>query len=392
MADIYEQALKKHKEWKGKIATSLKAELKTRDDLSLAYTPGVAAPCMEINKNPETVYDYTWKNNLVAVITDGSAVLGLGNIGSEAGLPVMEGKCCLFKQFGGVDAVPICLDTQDPDEIIRTVKNIAPSFGGINLEDIKAPGCVKIERELINALDIPVFHDDQHGTAIVVTAGLINAFKLVNKKPEDITAVVSGAGAAGSSIIKMIKRLGVKEVFAFNSKGILRRTNAEQYNEVARELAEITNHENRALSLTEALREADVFIGVSAPNLLTREMVAGMKKDSIVFAMANPEPEINYDDAKKAGARVVGTGRSDFPNQINNVLAFPGLFRGALDCRAKKITEDMKMAAAVGIANLVTPDELAEDMVIPSVFNPQVASAVAEEVKKIAQKTGISSV
>lgn len=386
MATIYEESLAKHAEWKGKMETRLKMPLENKRDLSLAYTPGVAEPCNVIAKDKEAVYKYTAKGNLVAVVTDGTAVLGLGDIGPEAGLPVMEGKAALFKQFGGVDAIPICLDTKDPEEIIKICKAIAPGFGGINLEDISAPRCVQIERTLIKELDIPVFHDDQHGTAIVVTAALINALKLVNKKAEDLTVTVSGLGAAGSSIIRMIHSLGVRNIYGFNSKGIVLREDNDKYSFLLKELTEITNLDNKRLTLAQAMAESDVFIGVSAPKLLSKEMVSSMKKDSIVLAMANPEPEIPYDDAISAGAKVVGTGRSDYPNQINNVLAFPGLFRGALDSRAKKITEEMKMAAARGIASLVSDEELKPDYVIPSPFDPRVAktvaAAVSEEVRK----------
>ncbi|MBP7480636.1 MAG: NAD-dependent malic enzyme [Spirochaetaceae bacterium] len=386
MATIYEESLAKHAEWKGKMETRLKMPLENKRDLSLAYTPGVAEPCNVIAKDKEAVYKYTAKGNLVAVVTDGTAVLGLGDIGPEAGLPVMEGKAALFKQFGGVDAIPICLDTKDPEEIIKICKAIAPGFGGINLEDISAPRCVQIERTLIKELDIPVFHDDQHGTAIVVTAALINALKLVNKKAEDLTVTVSGLGAAGSSIIRMIHSLGVRNIYGFNSKGIVLREDNDKYSFLLKELTEITNLDNKRLTLAQAMAESDVFIGVSAPKLLSKEMVSSMKKDSIVLAMANPEPEIPYDDAVAAGAKVVGTGRSDYPNQINNVLAFPGLFRGALDSRAKKITEEMKMAAARGIASLVSDEELKPDYVIPSPFDPRVAktvaAAVSEEVRK----------
>lgn len=386
MATIYEESLAKHAEWKGKMETRLKMPLENKRDLSLAYTPGVAEPCNVIAKDKEAVYKYTAKGNLVAVVTDGTAVLGLGDIGPEAGLPVMEGKAALFKQFGGVDAIPICLDTKDPEEIIKICKAIAPGFGGINLEDISAPRCVQIERTLIKELDIPVFHDDQHGTAIVVTAALINALKLVNKKAEDLTVTVSGLGAAGSSIIRMIHSLGVRNIYGFNSKGIVLREDNDKYSFLLKELTEITNLDNKRLTLQQAMAESDVFIGVSAPKLLSKEMVSSMKKDSIVLAMANPEPEIPYDDAVAAGARVVGTGRSDYPNQINNVLAFPGLFRGALDSRAKKITEEMKMAAARGIASLVSDEELKPDYVIPSPFDSRVAKAVAAAVSDEVRK------
>jgi len=390
MKSIYEIALEKHAEWKGKLSIELKAPLETKEDLSIAYTPGVAQPCLEIAKNKDDAFKYTWKGNIVAVVSDGTAVLGLGDIGPEAALPVMEGKAVLFKRFGGVNAIPIVLDTKDPDEIINIVKKMAPTFGGINLEDISAPRCVQIERKLIEELDIPVFHDDQHGTAIVVTAGLINALKIVKKKPQDITAVVSGAGAAGSSIIKMLKAFGVANIYAFNSKGVIHRDDMEKYNFVVQEIAMMTNNDNKKLTLAEAMAESDLFIGVSAPKVITKEMVASMKKDAIVFAMANPEPEIGYHDAKEAGARVVGTGRSDFPNQVNNVLAFPGLFRGALDVRSRKITDEMKMAAAEGIATLIAEADITEEYVIPSPFDPRVAEAVAKAVSEKAIEQGLA--
>ena len=353
MATIYEESLEKHGIWKGKISTELKMPLNDTKDLSLAYTPGVAEPCRAISKDKKQVYNYTWKGNTIAVVSDGTAVLGLGDIGPEAGLPVMEGKAVLFKKFGGVDCVPICLDTKDPKEIISICKALAPSFGGINLEDISAPRCVEIERTLIKELNIPVFHDDQHGTAIVVTAAVSNALKLIGKKKEDVTAVVSGMGAAGSSICRMLLDFGIKDILGFNSKGIVLKDDYENYNFLTKELCLITNKQNRRLSLQDAMKEADIFIGVSKPNLITKEMVASMKKDPIIFAMANPEPEIPYADAVAGGAKVIGTGRSDFPNQVNNVLAFPGLFRGALDVRARKITEEMKMAAAMGLASRI---------------------------------------
>ena len=316
MTDIYELALEKHAEWKGKISTELKAPINDRHDLSVAYTPGVAEPCKKIHENPEDAYKYTWKGNIVAVVSDGTAVLGLGDIGPEAALPVMEGKCCLFKRFAGVNAVPVVLDTKDPQEIIAIVKAIAPTYGGINLEDISAPRCIEIERALKEQLDIPVFHDDQHGTAIVVTAGLINALKLAGKKAEDCTAVVSGTGSAGSSIIRMMKDLGIANIYGFNSKGVVSRTKKEGYNFLTQEIADITNNDAEDLTLAEAMAKSDIFIGVSMPNLVTKEMVASMKDKPILFAMANPIPEIMYDDAVEAGAFVVGTGRSDFPNQI----------------------------------------------------------------------------
>ncbi len=392
MSDIYQEALELHENVKGKLGIQLKVPLSESHDLSLAYTPGVAQPCREIAKNKDNAYKYTWKQNSVAVVSDGSAVLGLGNIGPEAALPVMEGKSILFKKFGNIDAVPICLDTQDPQEIIQIVKALAPTFGGINLEDISAPRCVEIERTLIKELDIPVFHDDQHGTAIVVTAGLLNALKVVHKKIEDITVVVSGTGAAGSSIIKMIHALGVKEIYGFNIHGIVTKEDYDQYDFLTQELTEITNSSAKRMSMSEALKEADVFIGVSAPRLLTKEMVRGMKKNPIVFAMANPEPEITYDDAIEAGVAVMGTGRSDFPNQINNVLAFPGLFRGALDVKARKITEEMKLAAAYGLASLVSDEELSSTYIIPKALDPRVASTVALAVAQKAKETGIARV
>lgn len=391
MSTIYERALEKHIEWKGKLEISVKAPLETNEDLSMAYTPGVAQPCIEIEKDPDSVYRYTWKGNSVAIVTDGSAVLGLGDIGAMAGLPVMEGKAILFKKFAGIDAVPICLDARDPKDIVNIVKAIAPAFGGINLEDISAPRCVEIERALIEDLEIPVFHDDQHGTAIVVTAGLINALKLVGKKADCITVVVSGTGAAGSSIIRMSKKLGVKAIYAFNKDGMVVRDEYEKYDHLVRELVEITNSNSKKMSMSEALKDADVFIGVSAPGLLTAEMVSAMKTDSIVFALANPEPEIGYDEAIAGGARIVATGRSDYPNQINNVLAFPGLFRGALDVRSRKINEEMKMATAIGIASLVSDSELNEKYIVPSALDPRVTAVVAKAVSEKALETGVSS-
>ena len=390
MSTIYDESLKKNKEWKGKLEIKLKEKITSEYDLSIAYTPGVAEPCRAISKDKKEVYNYTWKGNTIAVITDGSAVLGLGDIGAEASLPVMEGKCILLKEFANVNAVPICLGTKDTVEIINICKAIAPTFGGINLEDISAPRCVEIERALIEELNIPVFHDDQHGTAIVVTAALINSLKLVNKKPEDLKVIVSGTGAAGSSIIRMISKLGIKEIYGFNINGTIIKEDIENYDFLTKELSEIVNPYMKRTTLSEEIIGCDVFIGVSAPNILTKEMVANMNKNSIVFAMANPDPEIKYEDAIAGGALIVGTGRSDFPNQINNVLAFPGLFKGALECRATKITEEMKMAAAVGIASLIKDDELRPEYVVPSPFDKRVAEIVADEVKKVAIEFGIS--
>lgn len=387
--DIYEKALALHKEHHGKMEINVKVSMETMEDLSMAYTPGVAQPCREIHNNPETVYDYTWKGNSVAVVSDGTAVLGLGDIGPAAGLPVMEGKSILFKKYANIDAVPLCIDTKDPQEIIKFCKQIAPTFGGINLEDISAPRCVEIERTLKKELDIPVFHDDQHGTAIVVTAALVNALKVVDKKPEDVTVVVSGTGAAGSSIIHMIHDLGVKEIYGFNINGIVIKDDYDKYDFLTQELTEITNKSNKRMTMAEAVKEADVFIGVSAPGLLTKEMVQSMKEKPIVFAMANPEPEIKYHDAVDAGAAVVGTGRSDFPNQINNVLAFPGLFRGALDVHATKITEGMKLAAAKGLASLVSEEELNKVYIIPRATDARVAVTVAKAVSDQAIKEDV---
>jgi malate dehydrogenase (oxaloacetate-decarboxylating) len=390
MSTIYEKSLLAHKQWRGKLSVELKCDLKTKEDLSLAYTPGVAEPCRVIAQDPNEVYNYTWKGNSVAVITDGTAVLGLGDIGPKASLPVMEGKCALFKAFANIDAVPIALDTKDPDEIIAICKALAPSFGGFNLEDISAPRCVTIERELKKILDIPVFHDDQHGTAIVVAAGLINALKLLRKEFKDLKVVVSGAGAAGSSIMFMLKRLGVINIIGFSKSGILNRDDLDAYDFLSKELLEFINPLNLHQSLKEALKDADVFIGVSAPRLVSSEMIHSMASDPIVFALANPEPEISYEDALSGGARLIATGRSDLPNQINNVLVFPGLFRGALDCRATQITEEMKLAAAFGLASLIKEDELRFDYIIPSVFDPRVSDVVAQEVKKVAYQTGIA--
>lgn len=375
-----EEALKMHELHKGKIEVKSKVKLDNRDDLSTAYTPGVAEPCRKIHDNKENVYKYTAKGNLVAVLSDGSAVLGLGNIGPEAAMPVMEGKAILFKNYANVDAFPICVDTQNTEEIINVAKNIAPTFGGINLEDIQAPKCFEIERRLQEILDIPVFHDDQHGTAVVVCAALINALKLTKKSIEDIYVVLNGPGAAGTAIIKMLMTLGANNIVACDSKGIVVENREEGMNEHKAELARITNKQRIKGSLKDAMIGADVFIGVSAPNSVTEDMIKSMNKDAIVFAMANPTPEIMPDVAKMAGARVIGTGRSDFPNQINNVLAFPGIFRGALDARAKKITENMKKAAVYAIAGLVSDEELSENYIIPGPFDNRVVKSVAKAV------------
>ncbi len=371
----------------GKIEVISKLPVETRDDLSLAYTPGVAEPCRKIHANRADVYKYTAKGNLVAVVTDGSAVLGLGNIGPEAGLPVMEGKAILFKEFANVDAFPICLDTNDVDEIVRTVKLTAPGFGGINLEDIGAPRCFEIEERLKKELDIPVFHDDQHGTAIVVLAGLINALKVVEKNIEDVKVVVNGAGAAGTAIAKLLLSTGVKDLIACDKVGILYR-GIEGVDDAKKELAKVTNKDNTKGSLADALKGADVFIGVSAPGIVSQEMVSSMNRDSILFAMANPTPEIMPELAKAAGAKVIGTGRSDFPNQVNNVLAFPGIFRGALDVRAREINEEMKIAAAYAIAGMIDEKDLNEDNVIPYALDRAVAASVAEAIKAAARKSG----
>ena len=386
---VYEKSLELHEKNMGKIEVVSKVKVTNREELSLAYSPGVAEPCKKIAKNQEDVYKYTSKGNMVAVVTDGSAVLGLGNIGAKAALPVMEGKAVLFKEFAGVDAFPICLDTQDTEEIIKTVKLIAPGFGGINLEDISAPRCIEIEKRLKEELDIPVFHDDQHGTAIVVTAGLINAYKFLKKDIKNAKVVINGAGAAGSSICKLVNDLGVKEVIMVDKEGILNKKYIDKYDFSHKELALLTNPENIEGNLSDAVTEADILIGVSAPNILTQEMIKKMGKDPVIFAMANPEPEIMPELAIEAGARIVGTGRSDYPNQVNNVLAFPGLFKGALRAKSKKITEEMKMAAAVAIADLLDENELREDYIIPDAFDKRVAEAVASAVEKIAKEQGI---
>ena len=385
--DYYKRALELHEKYRGKIDIRCDMPLENREDLAVAYTPGVAQPCLEIAKNPANAYKYTSKSHLVAIVTDGSAVLGLGNIGGMAGMPVMEGKAALFKAFGGVDGFPICLSTQNTEEIIAAVRAIAPTFGGINLEDIAAPRCFEIEARLERELDIPVFHDDQHGTAILVTAALMNALKIVGKRMEEIKVALSGPGAAGTAIIKMLEHCGVKNIVACDSKGVIFR-GREGLDPHKTMLAETTNPENIRGTLAEAVCGADVFVGVSAPNILTQEMVKTMAAQPVIFAMANPVPEIGYEEALAAGAAVVGTGRSDFPNQINNVLAFPGIFRGALDCGAREINYDMKMAAAAAIAELVSESELAPDFIIPDPFNPEVAKNVARRVAEAAIATG----
>lgn len=380
-----EKALMLHEKWRGKLETVSKTPVKTREDLSLAYTPGVAEPCKVIAKDREAAYTYTWKSNTVAVVSDGSAVLGLGNIGPHAAMPVMEGKAVLFKEFGGVNAVPICLDTQDTEEIIKAVTWLAPGFGGINLEDISAPRCFEIEERLKASLDIPVFHDDQHGTAIVVLAGIINGLKVVGKKKEDCKVVVNGAGSAGVAITKLLLTYGFTNVIMCDKVGIIGK-DTEGLNWMQQKMTETTNPNGERGTLADALKGADIFVGVSAPNIVTPDMVSSMNRDSILFAMANPVPEIMPDVAKAAGARVVGTGRSDFPNQVNNVVAFPGIFKGALEGRARQITEEMKLAAALAIANLVPDDQLNEDNIMPEAFDPKVAEVVSEAVKSHIEK------
>ena len=375
-----EKAMMMHKEWNGKIETVAKAPVKTREDLAIAYTPGVAEPCKAIHEDPELAYTYTMKANTIAVVSDGSAVLGLGNIGPHAAMPVMEGKAVLFKEFGGVNAVPICLDTQDTEEIIKAVTWLAPTFGGINLEDISAPRCFEIEQRLKATLNIPVFHDDQHGTAIVVLAGIINSLKVVGKKKEDCRIVINGAGSAGIAIAKLLLTYGFPKVTICDTTGIISK-NRTNLNWIKKEMAEVTNLDGLDGSLADAMKGADIFVGVSAPGVVTAEMVKSMNRDAIIFALANPVPEIMPDVAKAAGAKVVGTGRSDFPNQVNNVVAFPGIFKGALEGRAPQITEEMKLAAALAIASLVPEEELSEDNVMPEAFNPKVADLVAEAVK-----------
>ncbi|MGG0174776.1 NAD(P)-dependent malic enzyme [Gottfriedia acidiceleris] len=390
MLTLREKALKMHKENQGKLEVYSKVDIKDTNDLSLAYSPGVAEPCMEIHKDESKVYDYTMKGNLVAVVSNGTAVLGLGNIGPKAAMPVMEGKALLFKSFANVDAFPICIDTTDPEKIVEVVKLLEPTFGGINLEDIAAPQCFEIEERLRKNCEIPVFHDDQHGTAIVTAAGLINSLKLANKKLEDIRVVVNGAGAAGVAIVKLFLQLGVHDVILCDTKGIIYKGRLIGMNKFKEELACITNKEGKQGTLADALVGADVFVGVSAAGAVTQEMVRSMKENSIIFAMANPVPEIMPDEAKDAGALVVGTGRSDFPNQINNVLAFPGIFRGALDVQAKEINEEMKLASVFAIARLISDEELQTDYIIPNPFDTRVVAHVAEEVAKVAIETGVA--
>ena len=383
-----EQALALHKQWNGKLDTTPKCQVKSREDLAIAYTPGVAEPCKVIAQNKGEAYQYTIKSNTIAVISDGSAVLGLGNLGAEAAMPVMEGKAVLFKEFGGVNAFPICLDTQDTEEIIRTVVNIAPAFGGINLEDISAPRCFEIETRLKELLDIPVFHDDQHGTAIVVLAGIINALKVTGKKKEACRIVINGAGSAGIAIGRLLLRYGFPHIVLCDKTGILHK-NTPDLNWMQKEMMELTNLEGKTGTLADAMAGADIFIGVSAPGIVTPQMVSSMNTDPILFAMANPVPEIMPDAAKKAGAKVVGTGRSDFPNQVNNVVAFPGIFKGALEGRASQITEEMKLSAALAIASLVPEEELNEDNILPEAFDPRVAETVSAAIQKeLSQNVG----
>ncbi|MFB3165654.1 malic enzyme-like NAD(P)-binding protein [Neobacillus sp. 179-C4.2 HS] len=389
---LREEALHMHRINKGKLESKSKVPVRNAKDLSLAYSPGVAEPCKDIYEKPETVYDYTMKGNMVAVVTDGTAVLGLGNIGPEAALPVMEGKAVLFKSFAGVDAFPICLNTTDVEKIIETVKLLEPTFGGVNLEDIAAPNCFVIEERLKKEANIPVFHDDQHGTAIVTAAGLVNALKLIDKKITEIKVVANGAGAAGIAIIKLLHSYGVRDIVMCDTKGAIYEGRPQGMNDVKAEVAKFTNRDNLTGSLEDVIKGADVFIGVSVEGALTKEMVASMNKDAIIFAMANPNPEIMPQAAKEAGARVVGTGRSDFPNQVNNVLAFPGIFRGALDVRATHINEAMKVAAVEAIASLINESELDEDYVIPAPFDPRVAPAVAAAVARAAMETGVARI
>ena len=390
--DYAKESLRLHGEWKGKIEMVTRVPVKTKDDLSLAYTPGVAQPCLEIQKDVNKSYDLTRRWNMCAVITDGTAVLGLGDIGPEAGMPVMEGKCVLFKAFGDVDAFPICIKSKDVDEIVNTIYMISGSFGGINLEDIAAPRCFEIEQKLKEKCDIPIFHDDQHGTAIITLAGLINALKVVGKNKEDIKVVTNGAGAAATAITKLLLSYGIKNIIMCDRKGAIYEGRKEGMNPFKEEMAKITNPENKSGSLADVLVGADVFIGVSAPKMVTVDMVKTMAKDAIVFACANPTPEIFPDEAKAGGARVISTGRSDFPNQINNVLAFPGVFRGAFDVRASDINEEMKIAAAYALANLITDEELNEEYIIPAPFDPRVKDAVAKAVAQAARDTGVARI
>ncbi len=388
--DYAKESLRLHREWKGKIEVVATVPVANKDDLSLAYTPGVAQPCLEIQKDVEQSYELTRRHNLCLVVTDGSAVLGLGDIGPEAGMPVMEGKCVLFKAFGDVDAFPLCIKSHDVDEIVNTIYMISGSFAGVNLEDISAPRCFEIEKKLKEKCDIPIFHDDQHGTAIITLAGLTNALKLVGKKKEEVKVVVNGAGAAAISITRLLLTAGVKNVILCDRKGAIYEGRAEGMNPVKEEMAKVTNLEKKSGSLADMLVGADVFIGVSAPGMVTPEMVKTMNKDAIIFACANPTPEIFPDDAKAGGARVIATGRSDFPNQINNVLAFPGIFRGAFDVRAKDINDEMKLAASKALADLITDEELSEDYIIPKAFDPRVGKAVAAAVAEAARKTGVA--
>ncbi len=389
--DYAKESLRLHEEWKGKIEVISTVPVASKDDLSLAYTPGVAQPCLEIQKDVDRSYDLTRRHNLCAVITDGSAVLGLGDIGPEAGMPVMEGKCVLFKSFGGVDAFPLCIKTKDVDEFVNTVYLLSGSFGGINLEDISAPRCFEIERKLKEKCDIPIFHDDQHGTAVITLAGLTNALKVVGKKMEDVRIVTSGAGAAAISIVKLLLSAGFKDITMCDRKGAIYE-GREGLNWIKEEMALVTNLEKRSGSLKDVIAGADIFIGVSAPGQVTKEMVESMNKDAIIFACANPTPEIFPEEAKAGGAAVVSTGRSDYPNQINNVLAFPGIFRGAFDVRAKDINEEMKVAAAHALADLISDEELSADYIIPKAFDPRVGKAVAEAVAKAARESGVARI
>ena len=390
--DYAKESLRLHEEWKGKIDIVSKVPVETKDDLSLAYTPGVAQPCLEIQKDINKSYDLTGRGNLCAVITDGTAVLGLGDIGPEAGMPVMEGKCVLFKSFGNVNAFPLCIKTKDVDEFVNTVYLLSGSFGGINLEDISAPRCFEIERKLKEKCDIPIFHDDQHGTAVITLAGLTNALRVTGKKKEDIKIVTSGAGAAAISITKLLLSAGFKNIVMTDRRGVIYKGREEGMNWIKKEMAEVTNLQGEKGTLADALKGADVFIGVSAPGLVTKEMVQSMNKDAIIFACANPTPEIFPDEAKEAGAAVIATGRSDFPNQINNVLAFPGIFRGTFDVRAKDINEEMKMAAAKALAELISDDELTADYIIPKAFDPRVGPAVAKAVAQAAKDSGVARI